>query len=283
MLNQGAILSRYFAMTIIQRKMGIGRLRGNDRWATSLDTGTIMAVMNEAHRIYGKTYNLSSHQTDGTELRNWTDIPSRMSTLTDEIREIFEVGRFAVFTEQDSLFQGGYPICSAIAKHPELLDIMIKNGYEYTTYDQTRLVKSIMDELGADEEVLYQRLDQLLIDQPYWQMSASTNTFSQYFKMPYKSTYSPVALNAAEQAILDEHDGVGPIEPVIKVMKRFHDQGRAFLDLDEAVMKSFQDCVYSSSSWSQPKPADAAPVLRILTKMFPSILEKYKGYTAGEW
>ena len=139
LLSQGAIMSRYFVQSLLQRSLGVGRMRSNIKWATTLSSSVITAVLVEGQALYGDSLKYSVSQTDGSDVKFWTESTARMSVLSDNVREIFVKGRFSLFSDDDICFQGLYMLSDALAQHPELLKIMTENGYEYSITDQDRM------------------------------------------------------------------------------------------------------------------------------------------------
>ncbi|UZJ56384.1 hypothetical protein CBS101457_005704 [Exobasidium rhododendri] len=276
MLSQGAILSRYFAQAVYQRLSNQFRLRSNARWGQAIDSLAIHQIFIEAHRQYGNTFKYSSMSTDSNEVRSWAVDGSRRNTLTDEIREIFVYGKFSIFSGEDSNFSCFSELSSVIALHPEVLGYFRTNGYEYTKWDQGRIVQAILLSKNSPEEV-YNRLDALLIEYPDWIMTAVNTDVEDQLQKPWFSSTSPVSLENANSIMLSDEGETTPINNAVKVMKRLHDEGRAFTDLKKLVVTALQDF---QAHDQYCKPSDHAPALRILLKLFPSLLGKYKIYAA---
>lgn len=143
LLSLGAIMSRYFAQSFLQRHLGLGKLRGNPKWAAACSSTVLSAVLGEATKLYGDEIKFNISTSDGTEIRGWAENAARLPILSDAIREIFVKGRFAVFTADDLCFQHPYssymPLANAIALHPDVLQLMIDNGYEFQSNEQSRM------------------------------------------------------------------------------------------------------------------------------------------------
>lgn len=136
-------MSRYFAQSFLQRHLGLGKLRGNPKWAFACSSTVLTAVLGEGTRLYGDDIKFTISTSDGTEVRSWAENPARLPVLNDVIRDIFIKGKFAVFTADDLCFQHPYssymPLANAIAHHPELLQMLIANGYEFQSSEQNRM------------------------------------------------------------------------------------------------------------------------------------------------
>jgi hypothetical protein len=141
LLSLGAVMSRYLCQSVLQRHVSMDKTRAMGRLSAGLSTTGLLALMNEGHRQYGDTLKLAS--SDGTEIKSWADSLSRQPTMTDSIREKFVNGKFAVFNNDDAVFQPPYtpttPLANAVAYHPELLQIMLANGYEHDKEEQDRM------------------------------------------------------------------------------------------------------------------------------------------------
>jgi len=282
MLNQGAVLSRYFAQALLQRISGGYRLRGNARWGTDITSKAINEVLNEAVRLFDESFKYSSPFTDGSQIKSWAESSVRVAVLNDDIREIFIHGRFAIFSLEDPYFPSLHLLSGAIAQHPELLRIMVENGYEYNKIDHGRIVRSIL-ETRTNEEHLYARLDTLLKEYPDWIISADNTNIVEYIHKPFSGpSFSPVPLDEAGLTILNENDGVGPIDSAIKVLKRLCDEERAFLDLDTIVIEHVLHCQDSGRSYNS-WPSEHAASLRILMKLFPNLWQDFKDFAAGKF
>jgi hypothetical protein len=140
LLSLGAVLSRYLCQSVMQRYMNINRQRTNSRWTVGLSTAMVLTMMNEGVRLYGDSFNMQS--SDGTDIKTWADSLDRFPTLTDAIREKLVKGRFAPYFNEDVHFQAHVshtPVANAVAYHPELLQVLLDNGYEFDKSDHDRM------------------------------------------------------------------------------------------------------------------------------------------------
>jgi hypothetical protein len=279
MLSQGAILSRYFAQSLYQRLSNQLRLRGNTKWGQDIDSLAVHQVYIEAHRLYGNSFKYASTTTDGNEVRYWAEVPTRRVTLTDEIREIFEQGKFAIFSSEDSNFSSLYPLSTVFARFPELLRTMKENGYEYNDNDQGRIVRAILESRLGHKEI-YSRLEGLLIEQPDWIMTAENTEISDLLRKPWSTSASfpPVPLDEANTALLKENDGHAPLEDGFAAMKALFEEGKAFGDLEKAAEEVL---VQYRQNWEYSKLSEQAATLRILLQSFPSLCQDHRTYAAG--
>lgn len=104
-------------------------------------------------------------------------------------------------------------------------------------------------------------------------MSASSSTAEDYLQNPYSTLYAPVSMTEEGRALLAANEGIGPIKVAVKVMKRFYDEGKAFLDMDESVSLVVKKILSNCDRRAQK---DNAPALRILYKMFPQECESIR-------
>ena len=139
-------------------------------------------------------------------------------------------------------------------------------------------VSCILAKYRNDEEELYRQLDALLTQFTDWHMSATAAGAIELIHAPNSTSFSPTPIGEQGRALQVDSDGAGLIKPAFKAMKRFYDEGRAFLDMNSAahtVMSQIAEDHYR-------RPSDNAAALCILSKTFPPSLDHIKSYVACE-
>lgn len=146
LLATGATIPRCFVQYLYQaysqrqderRRADADEKFGNNfGWPQRMRASVYIEILHEASKMYGDSLRLTDSPSDGDTVISWTSSPSRRSILEDDIKEIFITGKFALFREE--LYRGDRSaICMAAARHPELIEILKVNGYEFKEKDQS--------------------------------------------------------------------------------------------------------------------------------------------------
>lgn len=137
LLKMGAIMSRHFVLRLHQRYSGIGHhsydLYRRSFWTKRIKFDTYIAVLSTAHRLYGETIVLRDRNDEANIISQWTTSKDQFDTISKAVEEIFVCGRYAPHDKQDE--KAHHMIGAAIAKHPDLIDTLEKNGYDFKEAD----------------------------------------------------------------------------------------------------------------------------------------------------
>lgn len=104
-------------------------------WTRHSLFSTYIAILAKGFVLYGESIDITAgEQTDSDLVRRWIEQGPELLVLNDEIANIFNSGRFAPYEsdEDDNTANLG---CSIIARCPDLLETLIKNGFDLDESD----------------------------------------------------------------------------------------------------------------------------------------------------
>lgn len=130
----------------------------------------------------------------------------------------------------------------------------------------TGRIRGLLENNEEDENVMYARIDQLLLLYPEWRVTTPISRHVQP-KFNWQHPVQALPRTEEERSILNENNGIGPIHVSLLVIKRLYEEEKAFKDL-HVLLKQYID---DNSQADFIKPHEL-PTFRILYRLFPSLL-----------
>lgn len=225
---------------------------------------------------------MTPEENDGEVIEGWVNSSPYAHEMSAQVRDVFVEGRFAPYDSSNTSQQA--MIYKAMARCPEVIDLLDKNGYQMTEkmlntvwvqiyiwkslasdlYSDDLRVQIVLERFNWDGDKMYQRIANISKRYPHYIISASC--CHRYFTLHTAgfNYATSIPTTALEYEIWSQNDNLGPMPPAFKVIKRFFDEGKIFQDLEEKLIEKLD----SVQTWTP----QSLPMVRILYRLFPDIL-----------
>lgn len=106
-------------------------------WKRRISERTHAAVLGQASILYGNSLGDIINTDDYDAVLRWMRSTEKRRVMNDNIMGIFTIGKYAPFRDFDAM-HGREMIPAIVARHPQLVEVLKRNGYTISDTDLTR-------------------------------------------------------------------------------------------------------------------------------------------------